>query len=444
MLKRLTHFFNRSTSQKATDGQCVLTSDEHSLSPADICKNAREIIRVLQSRNFEAYAVGGCVRDILLGLRPKDFDIATNATPQQVKRLFRRSRIIGRRFQIVHVQFGRDIIEVTTFRSNDTEQTNLVQQAESGLLTRDNKFGSLVDDATRRDLTINALYYDTEKNCLHDYCDGLDDLESRTIRIIGTPSTRYSEDPVRMLRVARFAGKLGFEIDSKTAKPMVKLGHKLKHISSPRMFDETLKLFMSGYGLEVFERLLEYKLFAHLFPQTNRLIKQGHPTALAMVKQALTNTDLRIQNKQRVTPAFIYAAILWPAVQKTAQEIQNHGQPATTAINKAASEVISNQIPITAIPKRFTLAMREIWAMQLTLTKRGGNRAKRLMEQPRFRAAYDFVLLREQTGEQLDGLGDWWTKYQDVDEEKRQQMVQKLNTGHSKGRRPRRRPRQST
>ena len=443
MLKRLTHFFNRSSSLKATDDQCVLTSNEHSLDPADICKNAREVVRVLQSRNFEAYVVGGCVRDILLGFKPKDFDIATNATPQQVKRLFRRSRIIGRRFQIVHVQFGRDIIEVTTFRSNDTEHTNLVQQAESGLLTRDNKFGSLVDDATRRDLTINALYYDTEKNCLHDYCDGLDDLESRTIRIIGTPSTRYSEDPVRMLRVARFAGKLGFDIDPKSSKPMVKLGSKLKHVSSPRMFDETLKLFMSGYGLDVFERLLEYKLFAHLVPQTNRLIEQGHPTALAMVKQALTNTDLRIQNKQRVTPAFIYAAMLWPAVQKTAQELQNHGQPATTAINKAASEVISNQIPITAIPKRFTLAMREIWAMQLTLSKRGGNRANRLMEQPRFRAAYDFVLLREQTGEQLDGLGNWWTKYQDVDEETRQKMVQKLNTWQSKGRSPRRRPRQS-
>jgi poly(A) polymerase len=420
-----------------------MTSNEHSLNPSDICKNAREIVRVLQNKNFEAYVVGGCVRDLLLGLKPKDFDIATNATPQQVKRLFRRSRIIGRRFQIVHVQFGRDIIEVTTFRSNDTEQTHLVQQTESGLLTRDNKFGSLVDDATRRDLTINALYYDTEKNCLHDYCDGLDDLESRTIRVIGTASTRYSEDPVRMLRVTRFAGKLGFDIDPKSSKPLLKLGNKLRHVSSPRMFDETLKLFMSGFGLEVFNLMLEYKLFAHLFPQTNRLIEQGHPTALAMVKQALTNTDLRIQNKQRVTPAFIYAAMLWPVVQKTAQEFQNLGQPAAVAINQAANEVISNQIPITAIPKRFTLAMREIWAMQLTLTKRGGNRAKRLMEQPRFRAAYDFVLLREQTGEQLDGLGDWWTKYQDVDEEIRQEMVQKLNSGHSKRRRPRRRPRQS-
>jgi poly(A) polymerase len=443
LLKRLTHLFNRTSSQKAADTQCVMTSNEHSLNPSDICKNAREIVRVLQNKNFEAYVVGGCVRDLLLGLKPKDFDIATNATPQQVKRLFRRSRIIGRRFQIVHVQFGRDIIEVTTFRSNDTEQTHLVQQTESGLLTRDNKFGSLVDDARRRDLTINALYYDTEKNYLHDYCDGLADLESRTIRVIGTASTRYSEDPVRMLRVARFAGKLGFDIDPKSSKPLLKLGNKLRHVSSPRMFDETLKLFMSGYGLEVFNLLLEYKLFAHLLPQTNRLIEQGHPTALAMVKQALTNTDLRIQNKQRVTPAFIYAAMLWPVVQKTAQEFQNLGQPAAVAINQAANEVISNQIPITAIPKRFTLAMREIWAMQLTLTKRGGNRAKRLMEQPRFRAAYDFVLLREQTGEQLDGLGDWWTKYQDVDEETRQVMVQKLNSGHSKRRRPRRRPRQS-
>ena len=442
VLKRLTHLFDRS-SRKAADSQCILTSKEHSLNPSDICKNAREIIRVLQSKNFEAYVVGGCVRDLLLGIKPKDFDIATNATPQQVKRLFRRSRIVGRRFQIVHVQFGRDIIEVTTFRSNDTRETNLVQQSESGLLTRDNKFGSLIDDATRRDLTINALYYDTESNCLHDYCGGLNDLESQTIRIIGTASIRFSEDPVRMLRVARFAGKLGFDVDAKSLKPMVKLGHKLRHVSSPRMFDETLKLFMSGHGLEVLKRLLEYKLFGHLLPQTNHLIEQGHPTAFAMVKQALTNTDLRIQNKQRVTPAFIYAAMLWPSVQKTALELQNQGQPANTAINKAANQVISNQIPITAIPKRFTLAMREIWALQLTLSKRGGNRANRLMEHPRFRAAYDFVLLREQTGEQLNGLGSWWTKYQVADEDTRQQMVQKLNSGHAKKRRPRRRPRKS-
>ena len=443
MLKRIGKFFDRSSSKKNDGHHRVLHSHEHSLNPKKICKHACEIIRVLQRNNFEAYVVGGCVRDLLLDLNPKDFDIATNATPQQVKRLFRRSRIIGRRFQIVHVQFGRELIEVTTFRSNNADQNGKVQQSASGVLTRDNMFGSLLDDASRRDLSINALYYDTEKNTLHDFCDGLEDLAKRKIRIIGNPATRYSEDPVRLLRAVRFAAKLGFHIDSKSLKPITKMADSLQHVSAPRMFDETLKLFMSGYGLAVFQLLYEYRLFAQLVPQANRLIDQGHPTAKNMVEQALTNTDLRIRSNKRVTPAFIYAALLWPSVQKIAAEYERQGHPAASAIGKAANEVIGNQIPITSIPRRFTMAMREIWAMQLTLVKRGGNRASRSMENPRFRAAYDFILLREQTGESLDGLGDWWTGYQDASEDERQNMVQKLNAGKPRKRRPRRRPQSS-
>ena len=300
-------------------------------------------------------------------------------------------------------------------------------------------FGSIHDDANRRDLTINALYYDTEKNTLHDFCDGLEDLAKRKIRIIGNPSTRYSEDPVRLLRVARFAAKLGFTVEAKSLKPIEKMSTNLKHVSAPRMFDETLKLFMGGYGLAVFQLLFEYRLFAQLIPQLNRLIEQGHPTAKNMVEQALTNTDLRIRSNKRVTPAFIYAALLWPSVQKVSSEYVKQGHPPASALTKAANEVISNQIPITAIPRRFTIAMREIWSMQLTLVKRGGNRAQRSMENPRFRAAYDFILLREQSGESLNGLGDWWTKYQDASEDERQNMVQKLNSHRSRNRRPRKR-----
>ena len=437
MIKRLGKFFERKSSHK--DGiSTVLHAQQHNLNSKKISKHACEVVRVLQKNNFEAYVVGGCVRDLLLDLNPKDFDIATNATPQQVKRLFRRSRIVGRRFQIVHVQFGRELIEVTTFRSNNTDINGKVQKAESGLLTRDNMFGSMQDDASRRDLSINALYYDTEKNTLHDFWDGLEDLAKRKIRIIGNPATRYSEDPVRLLRVARFAAKLGFQIESKTLKPIIKMANSLQHVSAPRMFDETLKLFMGGYGLAVFQQLFESRLFAHLVPQTNRLIDQGHPTAKKMVEQALVNTDLRIRSNKRVTPAFIYAALLWPSVQKTAAEYEKQGHPAASAINKAANEVISNQIPITAIPKRFTMAMREIWSMQLTLVKRGGNRANRSMENPRFRAAYDFILLREQTGECLDGLGDWWTTYQEANEDERQTMVQQLSSHRPRNRRPRR------
>ena len=444
MLKRLSKFFDRNSSKKNDGNHRVLDSHEHNLNTKKICKNAREIVRVLQKNNFEAYVVGGCVRDLLLDLNPKDFDIATNATPQQIKRLFRRSRIIGRRFQIVHVQFGREIIEVTTFRSNNADKNGKVQQSASGVLTRDNLFGSLLDDASRRDLSINALYYDTEKNTLHDYCDGLEDLTRQKIRIIGDPATRYSEDPVRLLRAVRFAAKLGFNIDSKSLKPITKMSDSLQHVSAPRMFDETLKLFMSGYGLDVFQLLYEYRLFAQLIPQANRLIDQGHPTARKMVEQALTNTDLRIRSNQRVTPAFIYAALLWPVVQKIASEYEKQGHPAASALNKAANEVISDQIPITAIPRRFTMAMREIWSMQLTLVKRGGNRASRSMENPRFRAAYDFILLREQTGESLGGLGNWWTNYQDASDDERQNMVQKLHSNKPRKRRPRRRQKGST
>lgn len=440
MLKRLSKFFDRSSSQINGGQHLVLKAHEHRLNPKKICRHACEIVRVLQKNNFEAYVVGGCVRDLLLDLNPKDFDIATNATPQQIKNLFRRSRIIGRRFQIVHVQFGREPIEVTTFRSNNTNKNEKVQQSASGLLTRDNMFGSIHDDANRRDLTINALYYDTENNTLHDFCDGLEDLAKRKIRIIGNPSTRYSEDPVRLLRVARFAAKLGFKVEDKSLKPIEKMAQNLKHVSAPRMFDETLKLFMGGYGLAVFQLLFEYRLFAQLVPQLNRLIEQGHPTAKNMVEQALTNTDLRIRSKKRVTPAFIYAALLWPSVQKVASEYEKQGHPPSSALTKAANEVISNQIPITAIPRRFTMAMREIWSMQLTLVKRGGNRAQRSMENPRFRAAYDFILLREQTGESLNGLGDWWTKYQDASEDERQHMVRNLNSHRSRNRRPRKRP----
>jgi poly(A) polymerase len=444
VLKRLRKFFDRTSSKENDGNHRVLDSHEHNLNPKKICNNAREIVRVLQKNTFEAYVVGGCVRDLLLDLNPKDVDIATNATPQQIKRLFRRSRIIGRRFQIVHVQFGREIIEVTTFRSNNADKNGKVQQSASGVLTRDNLFGSLLDDASRRDLSINALYYDTEKNKLHDYCDGLEDLARQKIRIIGDPATRYSEDPVRLLRVVRFAAKLGFHIDSKSLKPITKMSDSLQHVSAPRMFDETLKLFMSGYGLAVFQLLYEYRLFAQLIPQANRLIDQGYPTARKMVEQALTNTDLRIRSNQRVTPAFIYAALLWPAVQKIASEYEKQGHPAVSALNKAANEVISNQIPITAIPRRFTMAMREIWSMQLTLVKRGGNRASRSMENPRFRAAYDFILLREQTGESLGGLGDWWTNYQDASDDERQNMVQKFHSNKPRKRSPRRRQKGST
>lgn len=444
MLKRISKFFTLNQRQKNIGEPIVVQSGQHSLSPKMISRDARKVVEVLQENGYEAYVVGGSVRDLLLGLKPKDFDVATNAKPSEIKPLFRRSRIIGRRFQIVHVQFSRELIEVTTFRSNETKGEdkrggNRRQQTDSGMLTRDNVFGSIDDDASRRDLTINALYYDPSDNSIYDFAGGLEDIESRTLRIMGDPATRFREDPVRMLRVARFAAKLGFTIDPATEKPMHKLAGDLEHISAPRLFDETLKLFMSGQGLATFWLLHDYSLFERMVPQLSKLLKDRNSLASKLVQQAFTNTDLRIRSEKRVTPAFIYAALLWPSVQSLAANYQERGNSPAYALNKAAGEIIAKQIPITAIPRRFTMPMREIWDLQIMLQKRGGQRAKRLAEHPRFRAAYDFVLLREQAGEELNGLGDWWTAYQEASEENREQMANAL--AQPKTKRRRRKPR---
>ena len=406
MLEIITKFFDKSNRKQGAGTPLIVKSGQHALIANMISRDARKVVEVLQDAGHEAYVVGGSIRDLLLGLKPKDFDVATSAKPAEVKVLFRRSRIIGRRFQIVHVQFSREIIEVTTFRSNETKPNGnksgkgLRQQSNSGMLTRDNVFGSVTDDASRRDLTINALYYDPSDNSIHDFAGGLEDIESRVIRIMGDPATRFREDPVRMLRVVRFCAKLGFTIDPRTAKPMHKLAADLEHVSPPRLFDETIKLFMSGQGLATFWLLYEYGLFDRIVPQLGTMMKDRDNLTCRLIGQAFTNTDIRIRAEKRVTPAFIYAAL-----------------------SKAAGEVIAKQIPITAIPKRFTMPMREIWDLQLLLPRRGGQRAERLVAHPRFRAAYDFVLLREQAGEELSGLGDWWTAYQEANTEKRARMA---------------------
>jgi poly(A) polymerase len=440
MLKRIINFFDdktKSSSPSVTDGAT------YSLTANMISRDARKVVETLQNAGFDAYIVGGAVRDLLLGIKPKDFDVATNAEPAEVKSLFRRSRIIGRRFQIVHVQFSRELIEVTTFRSNDQagqdagkKNIGLRQQSKTGMLTRDNVFGSMHEDASRRDLTVNALYYNPSDNSIHDFTSGLDDINNRTIRIIGDPSTRYREDPVRLLRVVRFAAKLGFDIDSRTAKPMSKLSADLAQVSPPRLFDETLKLFMSGKGAAIFILLRDYNLFDYLVPQASRLANDGN-NAHNLFEQAFINTDRRISSNQRVTPAFIYAALLWPSVEKLAAQLSDKGNSASYALSKASSEVISQQVHITAIPKRFTIPMREIWDLQLQLPRRGGQRAKRLSENTRFRAGYDFILLREQAGENLDGLGQWWTTYQEVNPEEQQQMADDAGKAVKKRRRSR-------
>jgi len=440
MLKRLFGYLKSSSTK--IQHQIVDRAD-HNISRRHISRSALKVMKTLTNAGYENYLVGGGVRDLLLDSRPKDFDIATSATPEQVKRQFRNSRIIGRRFKIVHVRFGREIIEVTTFRADHSDnktKTNVhAKQDKDGMLLRDNVYGDVRSDAVRRDFTVNALYYTSDDFTVHDFVGGIDDIDDQLIRMIGDPTVRYQEDPLRLLRAVRFAAKLNFDIEAKTAAPIQDMGKLLRNIPSARLYEESLKLFMGGYGAACFEGMLEYDLLKHMLPDTDTAVRTSD-FAAKLVRQAIVNTDKRINNDQRVTPAFIFAAMLWPAVHVEQQKLETDGEHPVKAHQLAAQNVIQKQIQHTSIPKRFTRGMREIWELQHRLSRRQGKRAESLVAHPRFRAAYDFVLLREQAGENLDGLGDWWTVYQDADTETRAAMVEKLGRGSGNGkRRPRRR-----
>ncbi|HLS99075.1 MAG TPA: polynucleotide adenylyltransferase PcnB [Porticoccaceae bacterium] len=447
MLKRLIKIFAPRKSRPPTVGPHILKAGQHAIKPRDISSGASKIVDMLEEHKFQAYVVGGCVRDILLGRHPKDFDVATNATPEEVKALFRRARIVGRRFQIVHVHMGRDLVEVTTFRANHGGGSGRgAVQSDQGMLLRDNVFGDINEDAQRRDFTVNALYYHPRDNTLYDYAGGLADIEARRLRIIGDPETRFREDPVRMLRAARFAGKLGFTIDPATAAPIRQLAPLLRDIPAARLFDEWLKLFLSGHALATFRVLREFGLFRELFPLVDPMLDEGDGLYLRFVEQALMNTDERIRDDKRVTPAFLLAALLWPPVVKATGHFLAKGENPAMAMQKAGGQVVAHQVDRIAIPRRFSQPMREIWDLQQRLPLRHGRRADHLLEVPRFRAGYDFVLLREQAGEDLGGLGRWWTRYQEADDAERQAMVKAVESQGSGGqpqrrrRRPRRKP----
>jgi poly(A) polymerase len=397
----------------------VIPRDHHSISRKWISDNALKVMQRLNRSGHKAFLVGGAVRDLLLGEHPKDFDVATDATPEQVRALFSNSRIIGRRFQIVHVRYGKEVIEVTTFRGHHPDEDkprarNNQQSSRSaeGMLLRDNVYGTVEEDAIRRDFTVNALYYSSADFTVLDYCCGLQDLHDRTIRLIGDPEKRYREDPVRMLRAIRFAAKLNFSIHDETAAPLVALGDLLYSIPAARLFDETLKLFMSGYGLKTYHLLRQYQLLPKLFPQSEQMIhEQAYAEALFI--EALKSTDLRIKEGKPVTPAFLYAAFLWPSIKKEMLAIQqDRGFDPMSAFHEAANQVVRQQQEHTSLPRRYQIIAREMWELQLRLPNNGGRRAQRLHEHIRFRAAYDFLLLREQAGEIEPGLGKWWTEYQ--------------------------------
>ncbi len=417
----------------------IIPRDNHPISRKDISSPALKVLYRLNNANYQAYLVGGGVRDLLLGLHPKDFDIATDAHPEEVHGLFKNSRLIGRRFKLVHVLFGREVIEVATFRGHHEApalSANQSTSSEHGMLLRDNVYGTMEEDALRRDFTVNALYYCVKDFTIYDYANGLEDIEKRELRLIGDPATRYREDPVRMLRAVRFAAKLDFTIASETEKPIFELASLLGNIPAARLFDEVLKLMLSGKALTTFRMLQHYNLFGQLFPGAERSLKQGPDRYLKLVEQALVNTDERIKQRKPVTPAFLYASLLWPALEDQWEKNKGNGTPPFPALQQAAQKVITIQCKSTSIPKRFSLNMKEIWELQLRLPRRNGNKAAQMISHPRFRAAYDFLLLREQSGENLDGLGQWWTDYQASDENAQRKMS---NGAKEHGPRPRRR-----
>lgn len=427
------------TKGRGPQAPVIVPRSEHTISRKQISQNALNVLYTLKDAGYEAYLVGGCVRDLLLGHEPKDFDVATNALPEQVHSLFRRSRLIGRRFKLVHVRFGRDVIEVATFRA-PPEASNHVD--EQGRIMQDNVYGTLEQDAWRRDFTINALYYNIRDFSIVDYTGGIDDLNAGLIRLIGDVETRYREDPVRMLRAIRFVGKLGLKLDKQTEDGIFKWAALLADIPPARLFDETLKLYLTGNAAVTHELLCHYGLFDEMYPQTAALLheeKDGYPRTLLM--KALENTDRRIDDDRPVTPAFLFAALLWEPVRQRAQLLMENGMPEIPAMQRASSEVIMDQVQRVAVPKRFSMVTKDIWNMQPRLMKRQGKRAFRALLHPKFRAAYDFLALRHEAGEPLSEIVDWWTWFQEVSANEQEKMVAGLSGNGKTTSKPRRRRR---
>ncbi|WP_342029446.1 polynucleotide adenylyltransferase PcnB [Vibrio sp. S9_S30] len=417
----------------------IITREEHNISRKQISDNALKVLYRLHNAGYDAFLVGGGVRDLLLGEQPKDFDIATNATPEQIKNLFRNCRLIGRRFRLAHIMFGRDIIEVATFRGHHQEPAkNVAAQSKEGMLLRDNVYGTIDEDAERRDFTVNAMYYSIADYSIHDYAGGIDDLDDGLIRLIGDPETRYREDPVRMLRAVRFAAKLDMDICEGTAAPIKELAHLLQDIPAARLFEESLKLLQSGYGLETYHLLREYDLFQPLFPDIAREFteEQESPTE-KMIELVLESTDKRIQDGKRINPAFMFAALLWYPLNQLANRLmEKHNFAYYDAIMEASNMILDEQVRSLAIPRRHTATIREIWQLQLRLPRRNGKRATRLLELNKFRAGFDFLEMRGEVEQgETKELAKWWQTYQNAGRNMRQAMVNELggsNTGQSR------------
>lgn len=422
----------------ATTKLRIIPRKQHGIVRNSISPCAIKITSGLQQAGYSAFVVGGAVRDLLLGLEPKDFDVVTNATPEEVRVVFRRSRIIGRRFRLVHVMCGAETVEVSTFRGNlfankDNETMMHKHADEHGRILRDNVFGSQEEDAKRRDFTVNALFYNPDSEEIWDYLEGYDDIQAKQLRIIGTPLQRYREDPVRMLRAVRLAAKLDMQIDTATATPIGDLAPLLQNVPPSRLFDEMLKLLLSGHAQTSVADLRARGLYHGLLPMLDMMFTQPHGERF--ITLALKNTDERVQQEKTVSPGFLFAVLLWHEVLTAWNTRKDTGEKSTPALHMAMNDVLAVQEKKLAIPRRYDAIMKEIWAMQPRFLGRAGRRPFCLLEHPRFRAAYDFMLLRCESGEMDVEIGHWWETFQHAKGSERENMLIKIETSKKRRRR---------
>jgi len=435
MIRRFVQkIFTRRTAPAIKRDPVIIPVKTHGITRDMLSRGAERVCDDLERAGYQAFVVGGAVRDLLLGRNPKDFDIATNATPEQVRRCCRRSRIIGRRFQIVHVMVGQELIEVTTFRALHDDDT---ATDEHGRVLRDNTFGSQSDDAARRDFTVNALYYDPYDETIHDYHHGYADLKAGKLCMIGDPEVRYREDPVRMLRAVRLGAKLGLDIDTATRKPIRAMAPLLDHVPPARLFDEMLKLLTCGDALACLKRLRAEGLHHGVLPLLDVILEQ--PLGERFVEQALTNTDQRIREGKSISPGFLFAALLWHEVLAHWNKRKAKNEIAIPALFAAMSDVLDRQAEKLAITKRLVGDIKEIWSLQPRFEQRSGKRPYGLLGHPRFRAGYDFMLLRAQTGEIDASLGDWWTRFIESDGAAQEALIAGAPKDHAPAKKRRRR-----
>jgi poly(A) polymerase len=433
----------------------IIARADHSISRSNISNNALRVLYRLKDAGYQAFLVGGCVRDVMLGRHPKDFDVATDALPDEVRSLFRNSRLVGRRFRLAHVVFGREVIEVATFRAatapspseepvpeadpEEGEAPELDEESEldsidnervldtHGRLLRDNIYGGIEDDVWRRDFTVNALYYNIADFSLWDYVGGAADLAAHRLRMIGDPETRYREDPVRMLRAARFEAKLGFALDQATAAPIGELRQLLERVPAARLFDETLKLFLTGHGETSLDVLRRRGLLEVLFPALVGYLS-AHPGSLIeqLLRQGLRNTDERVAADKPVSPTFLFSLLLYGPIAQAIESLPRHRWHEVGAISEACDRALRAAAARVTIPRRVALGVREMYALQPRLEQPRGKRALRLLEQPRFRAAFDLLTLRAQFGMAPAAISDWWTRLQQLAPDERLPLLDDL------------------